>query len=419
MSHYLTHLRCVTCGREFLPGPGHTTCPNCGPLLGTLEVLYDYNAAARKLSRRSLADHRRYDMWRYRPLLPVENSDSIPPLTVGWTPSYRAERLADDLKLGAVWVKDDGRNPTASLKDRASAVAVANALETGAGTVTAASTGNAAASFSAFTAVAGLQTVIFLPRSAPPAKLAQLLVYGANVVQVRGSYDQAFDLCCQVAQKWGWYNRSTAVNPYLGEGKKTAAFELCEQLNWDVPDYVFVGVGDGCILQGLWKGFKEFHILGLINRPPKMIGVQARGASPLVRAWEAGARRTVPAEAQTLADSIAVGKPRDQIKCLQAIRESGGRMIAVEDGEILHAIRQTASTTGIMAEPAGAVALAGVARMAKSGTLGRRDRVAVMVTGNGLKDIDSVRKAADMEPVCVKASLESVEACLNDLTNKA
>jgi len=402
-------LRCVTCGRETPPGPNDTICPDCGPLLGTLDILYDNESVARQLNRSSLAVNRRYDMWRYLPLLPIESPDSIPSLAVGWSPVYRAERLEAELGLGAVWVKDDGRNPTASLKDRASAVAVARAIETGAQAVTAASTGNAAASFSAFTAIAGLRTIIFVPRSAPPAKLAQLLVYGATVIQVCGTYDQAFDLCCQAAAKWGWYNRSTAVNPYLGEGKKTAAFELCEQLNWDVPEYVFVGVGDGCIFQGLWKGFKEFYTLGLIERLPKLIGVQAAGAAPLVRAWKDGAGQTNPVAVHTLADSIAVGMPRDQVKCLQSVRQSGGRLMAVDDEEILQAIRRLAAATGVMAEPAAAAALAGLIKMASGGLLTRRDRTAVMVTGNGLKDIDSVRKAAEVRPVCVKPSLKDLE----------
>jgi len=410
--HNVQILRCITCGRQYEPGASDTTCGDCGPLLGTLEVLYDYERAARSLSKAKLAADRRYDMWRYLPLLPIENADSIPQLMVGWTPVYRSKRLAADLGLKAVWVKDDGRNPTASLKDRASAVAAARALEKGADVVTAASTGNAAASWSAFTAIAGLKTIIFVPQNAPPAKLAQLLIYGATVVQVRGSYDQAFDLCCEAAAKWNWYNRSTAVNPYLGEGKKTAAFELCEQLNWDPPDYVFVGVGDGCIFQGLWKGFKEFFTLGLINRPPKLIGVQAEGAAPLVAAWKARAGQAESVTVSTLADSIAVGTPRDQVKCLRSARESGGGLMAVSDEQILAAIRRMAATTGVMAEPAAAVALAGVSKMVSEGLLTARDSVAVMVTGNGLKDIGSVRKAAANEPLTVEPSLDEVERAL-------
>ena len=402
-------LSCTTCRREYTPAENDTICEDCGPLRGTLEVLYDYETAGRSLNKTALASNGRYDMWRYLPLLPVDDQNNIPNLMVGWTPVYRSERLAADLGLKEVWVKDDGRNPTASLKDRASAVAAARAVEKGAQIVTAASTGNAAASWSAFTAIAGLKTIIFVPQNAPAAKMAQLLIYGATVIQVRGTYDQAFDLSCQAAEKWNWYNRSTAVNPFLGEGKKTAAYELCEQLNWDPPDYVFVGVGDGCIYQGLWKGFKEFFTLGLIKRPPRLIGVQAEGAAPLVRAWEARSDLAESITVNTMADSIAVGTPRDQVKCLKSARESGGGLMAVSDEQIYAAIRHMAASTGVMAEPAGAVALAGAAKMASEGSLTSRDRVAIMVTGNGLKDIASVRTAARSEPVLVEPSLDEVE----------
>jgi len=405
-------LQCVTCGQGYSPAQTDTTCPACGPVRGTLEVLYDYETAARRLTRDSLARDHRFDMWRYQPLLPVSDAENIPPLAVGGSPLYRARRLAEELGLEALWVKDDGRNPSASLKDRASAVAAAKAREKGVRVVTAASTGNAAASWAAFAAVAGLRAVIFVPQHAPPAKLAQLLICGATVLQVHGTYDQAFDLCCEAAAEWGWYNRSTAVNPYLGEGKKTAAFELCEQLDWEPPDYVFVGVGDGCIYQGLWKGFKEFFTLGLIERPPRLIGVQAEGAAPLVKAWQSRAAEAESQAVRTLADSIAVGTPRDQVKCLKAARESGGGMVAVSDSEILQAISQLALTTGVMSEPAGAVGLAGLKRLVSAGTVTSRHRVAVMVTGSGLKDIDNVRRAAVAEPLAVEPSLPEVEKSL-------
>jgi threonine synthase len=408
--YFLTLLRCITCGREFTPQEMAYTCPSCGPLEGTLETLYDYDSVSRHLSRETLSSNNRYDMWRYLPLLPIMDPEKIPDMSVGWTPVYRSPQLENQLELSRVWVKDDGRNPTASLKDRASAVAVVKALEKDARIVTAASSGNAAASWSAFTAISGLKTVIFVPETAPTAKLAQLLLYGAHVFQVKGSYDQAFDLCCQAAAKWGWYNRSTAVNPYLGEGKKTAAFEICEQLDWEVPDYVLVGVGDGCIFQGIWKGFQEFYRLGLIDRQPKMVGVQAEGASPLVKAWQAGFHRVQPTIPKTLADSISVVMPRDQIKCLAAVRESAGTMISVADEDILTAMHNLAGTTGIMAEPAGAAGLAGLQKLVKEGIAKPRECAMILVTGHGLKDIDSVMKAAIHEPIRVDPTLTDVEA---------
>ena len=340
------------------------------------------------------------------------NPDVIPALSVGWTPLYPSPSLEEKWGLSEVWIKDDGRNPTASFKDRASSVAVVKALEKKVQTVTAASTGNAASSWSAFTALAGLPTYIFVPKSAPKAKLTQLLLYGANVLQVDGTYDDAFDLCCQAAEKWGWYNRSTAINPYLGEGKKTGALEICEQLQWNVPDYVFVAVGDGCILQGTWKGFKDFHAAGLIDRLPKLVGVQAAGSAPLVKAWESGQPVCEPMVPETVADSISVGVPRDQVKALRAIRESEGQFIAVSDAEILTAMRNLAHTVGVFAEPAGATAFAGLTKLAETGGCPGQARVVAMITGNGLKDIEGAMKAVTAQPMLVQNSLADVEAAI-------
>lgn len=402
-------LKCVSCGREFLPDRIDYTCPDCGPLLGTLEVIYDYPAIEKILTRKSLAQTREFTHWRYLPLLPIANRQAIQPLSVGWTPIYRSRHMQKEWRVKAIWVKDDGRNPTGSLKDRASSVAIVKALEKGVNTVTAASTGNAASSWSAFTALANLNTIIFVPSHPPRAKLAQLLLFGATVVLVKGTYDDAFDLCSQAAEKWGWYNRSTAINPYLGEGKKTAALEICEQLDWEAPDFVFVPVGDGCILQGMWKGFRDFCQLHLIDRLPKMVGVQAAGSAPLVRAWQAGAMRAEPIQPDTIADSISVGVPRDQIKALRAVRDSGGQFVDVSDAEILSAISILAETTGVLAEPAGAAALAGFINLVQQGICGSNDRVVVMVTGNGLKDIEGVMRAVTREPVEVENSLWDVE----------
>jgi len=407
--NHVVGLRCVTCNSEFRPTEIDYTCPRCGPLLGTLDVQYDFGAICKLLTHASLQRNRNYTHWRYLPLLPIQNVDFVQPLAVGWTPLYHATKLKQEWGLNRLWVKDDTRNPTASYKDRASSVAVVKALEKGVKTVTAASTGNAASSWSAFSRVANLKTIIFVPKNAPRAKVAQVLLYDATVLQVDGTYDDAFDLCCQAAEKWGWYNRSTAINPYLGEGKKTGALEICEQLNWQVPDYVFVPVGDGCILQGVWKGFKEFYELMLIDRLPKIIGVQAEGSSPLVKAWLAGDKQAKPVQAQTVADSISVGIPRDQVKALRAVRESGGQFVAVSDEEILGAISTLARKVGLLAEPAGATGLAGLKKLVDMGVCGERDTAAVFVTGHGLKDIDGVMKAVERTPIAVEKSLEDVE----------
>ncbi len=406
---FLSGLQCVSCGEPFAPERIDYTCPKCGPIQGTLDVVYDYRAVAKQLTHARLAKDRQTTHWRYLPILPVKQPEHIQPLALGWTPIYPAQKLADRWGIRSVWVKDDGRNPSASFKDRASSVAVVKALEKGAKVVTAASTGNAASSWSAFTALAGLETYIFVPATAPKAKLAQLLLYGANVIKVRGTYDEAFDLCCQAAEKWGWYNRSTAINPYLGEGKKTGALEICEQLDWQVPDYVFVSVGDGCILQGTWKGFKDFYEIGLIDRLPKLVGVQAAGSAPLVHAWENGLDRCEPLVPETVADSISVGVPRDQIKALRAVRESGGKFVAVPDAEILSAISTLAREVGVFAEPAGATALAGLKKLAAETALAATDTAVVMVTGNGLKDVEGAMKAVQRQPLVVENSLGEVQ----------
>ncbi|MFQ5653042.1 MAG: threonine synthase [bacterium] len=405
----LLALKCVSCDREYAATELEYTCPSCGPLRGTLDVLYDTRKISRELTRDRLAKDSRANHWRYLPILPISRPEFIQPLAVGWTPIYRASRLESEWGVKAIWIKDDGRNPTASFKDRASAVGVVKALETGAQTVTAASTGNAASSWSAFTALAGLQTIIFVPRSAPKAKLAQLLLYGARVIQVNGTYDEAFDLCCQAAEKWGWYNRCTAINPYLGEGKKTGALEICEQLNWQVPDYVLVSVGDGCILQGTWKGFKDFYEIGLIDKLPKLVGVQAEGSAPLFHAWQQGAKQCTPLVPHTVADSISVGVPRDQIKALRAVRDSGGQFVTVSDAEILAAISTLAKRVGVFAEPAGATAFAGLEKLVAKGACGEHDTAAVMVTGHGLKDVEGAMKAVDARPILVENDLDHVE----------
>jgi len=404
----LTYLQCVTCNKQYEPYEIEYTCPVCGPIKGTLEVQYDYATVKKELTKESLSKNRDFSHWRYLPLLPVDRSELIQPLATGWTPIYPNQRLGQSLGLKSIWIKDDGRNPTGSLKDRASSVGVVKALEKEYKTVTAASTGNAASSWSAFTALTGLETIIFVPLNAPRAKLAQLLLYGSKVLQVKGTYDDAFNLCCKAAEKWGWYNRSTAINPYLGEGKKTAALEVCEQLNWRVPDYVFVSVGDGCIFQGMWKGFKDFYRIGLINKLPKMIGVQAQGSAPLVNAWQRGVETAEPLVPETLADSISVGVPRDQVKALKAARESGGQFIPVSDLQILSAISLLSKGAGVLAEPAGAAAMAGLQKLVQEGRLHSDDSVVVMVTGNGLKDIDGVMKAIYRQPVLVENALEDV-----------
>jgi len=365
------------------------------------------------LTRDAFAKSGHESMWRYLPLLPIESEEHIQPLRVGWTPLHSFPHLAREFKLSSLFVKDDGQNPTASYKDRASSIVVIKAQEKGKSVVTAASTGNAASSLAGFAAATPLETIIFVPKTAPEAKVAQLLVYGARVFLVNGSYDVAYDLASEASEAFGWYNRSAAVNPYLVEGKKTGAIELAEQLDWHPPDVVFVGVGDGSVVSGICKGFAELQLLGWIDRLPQVIGVQAENSAPIARAFAAYDGNDVwfeDIDAHTVADSICVGKPRDVVKAVKSVYANGGRYVTVSDEAILDAIITLARRTGVFAEPAGAAAYAGLLSLVRTGELQGKS-AAVMITGNGLKDISSARKVVG-EPTLIEPTLRALEAHL-------
>jgi threonine synthase len=395
--------KCVECAAEYRIADCENLCPACE---ANLDVLYDYDAIKTHLTKESLARDRNFTMWRYRPLLPIEESAPVPPLTVGWTPIYDCVNLAERYAIKQLLIKDDGRNPTGSFKDRPSALAVVKAREAGATIITTASSGNAGSALAGMCASIGMRSVIFVPASAPIAKLAQLQIYGATVVLVEGTYDQAYDLCIEASLRFGWYQRSTGYNPFTREGKKTAALEIAEQLNWEVPDQIFVSIGDGNIISGLWKGFSDFHRLGFIQKLPQLVGVQSEAAPAIVDAANGdGIARESPAH--TLADSINVGKPRDATMAIRAIKESGGRGVKVSDEEIIAAISTLARETGVFAEPAAAAAYAGFVKACESGGLKSAERVLLMLTGNGLKDIDTARRAVN-EPLRVRPDLEEL-----------
>jgi threonine synthase len=409
---HVTSLKCLICGAEYGPNEIEYVCPKHGDE-GIVDVQYDYELIGQRISPATLADNRDYTIWRYKPLLPVEPDSPTPPLTVGWTPLYKADRLAAGLGLKHVWVKDDGRQPSASFKDRASIVAVVKAQERGAEVITTASTGNAGAALSAMCASVAQKNVIFVPESAPPAKVAQLLVYGSTVVLVRGTYDDAFELCGQAAREFGWFNRNTGYNPYMSEGKKTVSFEICEQLGWDAPDRIFVSVGDGCIIGGVHKGLRDLMALGWIKKMPKIMGVQAAGSAALYDAWrtDISALEMQPIDAHTIADSISAGLPADRIKALAAVRETAGAYIKVTDEEILAAIPTLARGCGVFAEPAAAAAYAGLVTAVEQSLVRPDERIVVLSTGNGLKDIASARKSVG-EPFIVDKDLADVKRVL-------
>ncbi|HXF56039.1 MAG TPA: threonine synthase [Actinomycetota bacterium] len=386
-------LVCVKCDRSYAEGEVLYTCPHCGPT-GILDVRYDYDALAREgFGPERLAADPERTQWRYRDLLPIGDGAEVPPVPVGWTPVFPLPGLARSLGVAELWVKDEGRNPTASFKDRASSVAAVKARELGFDTVCCASTGNAASSLAGFAAQLGLRAFIFVPEVAPEAKVAQLLIFGATVFVVEGSYRDAYELCSRAAAAFGWYNRSAAINPVPVEGKKTAGLEIAEQFGDALPDWVSVSVGDGCTVAGVWKGLKEMRRFGVIDRLPRLLGTQAQGASPLVDAFQRGTESWEVREAHTVADSISVAEPRNGIKALRAVRESGGALLAVSDEEILAAERELAAH-GVFAEPAAAASLAGLRRAREEGLVGPGDRVLCVVTGSGLKDVRAATEAA-------------------------
>ncbi len=409
-------LKCLICGQTYRPDEVDYVCPHHGQE-GILDVQYDYERIGRHFSQGDLLHSTDFTIWRYKPLLPVKADAPVPPLRVGWTPLYRANRLAADLGLQHLWVKNDGDLPTASFKDRASAIAVVKAQEKKAGIITTASTGNAAAALSGLCASVKQPNVIFVPETAPPAKIAQLLVFGSTVMLVQGTYDDAFELCLQAAQTFGWYNRNTGYNPYMTEGKKTVSFEICEQLGWQAPDRIFVSVGDGCIIGGVHKGLKDLLALGWIDRMPKLMGVQAEGSAYLYQAWHNNedVLTKPPIKAQTIADSISAGLPRDRLKAMAAVKETGGAFLTVSDEEILTAIPGLARGCGVFAEPAGAAAFAGLVKAINQGLVNANERIVMINTGSGLKDVASAMKAVEQTgptPFRVAPNLEAVKQVL-------
>lgn len=397
---HVKHARCVRCGKLYEAVPDLTNC-SCG---GILDIVYDYDYIKAHFTKDTLKNRRDNSMWRYRELLPVEEDTPNTPLRVGWSPLYEADALAAQLGIRKLYVKDDGINPTASLKDRASAMAVAKAREAGARVIACSSTGNAASSLAGNAAAAGLKTYIFVPSRAPKGKVAQLMTFGATVISVQGSYEDTFELSKAAIDRWGWYNRNAAINPYLSEGKKTVALEIMEQLDWVVPDYIAISVGDGCTIAGLWKGLKDLYAIGFIDRLPRLISAQAEGCCPLNRAIEAG-EDWRPMEENTLADSIAVGVPRNADKALMAIRESHGLTVNVSDEEIMAAQKLLGRTCGVFGEPAGVTGAAGLKKLCQAGKIPAGATVVSVVTGNGLKDVANAIKSCG-EPISIPGDMD-------------
>lgn len=387
---HVTSLECTECGKTYDPDQVIYTCPEEPGVSGILEVKYDYDVIEERFDAE--LDGNINSQWKYEAFLPVDDNADIVTLNEGGTDLFDAPQLSENLGVD-ILIKDDGRNPTGCFKDRASSIAVTKAKHAGRDVITCASTGNAAASLSGYAARGGLDCRIFVPDDAPSGKLAQPLVYGADVLAVNGSYDEAYDLSVEVTDEYGWYNRNAAINPFQVEGKRTVGHELAEQskVRGEVPDWIVFSMGDGCTIAGAWKGFREFYELGYVDDTPKMLGVQSEGASAIHDAFCEAA--DIEEIADTVADSISVGRPRNTIKACRALRESGGDSILVSDKEILTAETLIGQTEGIFTEPAGAAPVAGVKKAIKEGIIMENETVVVNATGFGLKDTASAKKA--------------------------
>jgi threonine synthase len=415
--------RCSLCGTEYSPAEITYTCPKDG---GNLDVVLDYEALRNKYKPEDILSRNDPSLWRYLPLLPVQEPEggSTPLHAAGGTPVFNLASPASKSGLQNLWLKDESRNPTASFKDRASAIVVARAQEIEAEVVVTASTGNAGAALAGMSAAVGQKAVIFAPKSAPQAKVAQLLIFGAKVILVDGTYDEAFDLTIQCSEEFGWYCRNTGYNPFTAEGKKTAAFEIWEwwqdaHARWHQefgqeldhpPLTVFVSVGDGNIISGLHKGFKDLYQLGWLPRIPRLIGVQAEGSAAISNAFHGNTETITSVSARTIADSISVDLPRDGVRALRAAKETGGTYVNVSDEEILKAIAEL-GRAGIFVEPAGAAAYAGLVKAAATGVVGSEDPILVLNTGSGLKDVRAAMSAVQSAPV-IEPTLKAVKRLL-------
>ena len=411
---FVTALKCSRCGSKYHLDDGKCLCDRGD--LGRLDIYYDYGAISRVLGREELAK-RTPGLWKYSEILPLKDPSHAVSLGEGNTPLLKAGRLAKKLGLKHLYLKDETGNPTGSFKDRSMAVGVSRAVELGAKAVVTASSGNAAASLAAYSAKAGLKCYAFVLEIASSQKVSQLLLYGAKVVKVRGleeGEDPTVKMLQLALENYGWYPCPSfgPFNPYQVEGPKTVSYEIVEQLNWHVPNWVFVPVGSACLLTGVWKGFRDFLDLGLIEKMPRLAAVQSAGNAPFVRAFSEGKG---PFEIEpwkkpdTVASGLADPFPWDGDAGLKALKETKGVAEAVPDELILEGERLLASHEGVFAEPSGATGLAGLMSLTNQGVIDPSDEVVVLVTGSGLKDPYVVKKMFE-EPPTVKPTLEALRA---------
>ena len=409
-----TTLRCRECGREYPIAPVYT-CEWC---FGPLEATYDYDAIRGAISRESIAAGPA-SIWRYGPLLPV-SAPAGSALNAGWTPLVRADRLAAELGLGELWIKDDTRNPTNSFKDRVVAVALGKALDFGFKTAACASTGNLANAVAAAAARTGLESFVFVPSDLESGKILTTAVYGGNVVAIDGNYDDVNRLCAELAAEFPWAFVNVNVRPFYAEGSKTLAYETAEQLGWQTPDHVVVPIASGSLLTKIHKGFHELHTVGLLDEAPavRVSGAQALGCSPVATAFADGVDDVHPVRPSTIAKSLAIGNPADGYYALDVIRKTGGACGSVTDDEVVEGMRLLARTEGIFGETAAGVTIATLAKLAREGVVRRDERVVAYVTGHGLKTLDAIAPHVSVTTT-IPPRLDAFRAAFPELTQEA
>ena len=405
----MIHQACIACGEKYGADEILYSCRRCGDLL---EVKYDYDVMEEKL-KKSDWQSLPLSVWRYKDFMPIKVSSKIVSLNEGGTGLHSCQRLANLLGVKQLYVKNEGENPTGSFKDRGMTVGVTKAVELNMKTVICASTGNTSASLAAYAAKAGLQCIVLIPSGKIAyGKLAQAMVYGAKIVQIRGNFDQALKMVLELSEKHREIYLLNSINPYRLEGQRSLAYEICDQLNREAPDRVILPVGNAGNISAMWKGFTEFHKLGLINKLPKMTGIQAEGAAPIAQAIKKGSNEIVPIDQpETIATAIRIGAPVSWKKAIRAIGESKGTAETVTDEEILEAQKMLARSEGLFVEPASASSIAGLKKLFESGKIDEDEVVVCVTTGHGLKDPDIIMKISE-KPFEVDAEMVSIEKLL-------
>jgi threonine synthase len=405
----MAYQKCINCGSEYSIDEIVYFCKKCGDLL---EIKYDRSELAGALKKSQWRDAP-LSVWRYRDFMPISDPSKIVSLNEGGTGLHLCKRLAKHLGIRQLYVKNEGENPTGSFKDRGMTVGVTKALELGVKSVICASTGNTSASLAAYAAKAGLLCAVLIPSGKIAyGKLSQAMIYGAKVIQVRGNFDESLDIVLKLSEKHRSIYLLNSINPFRIEGQKSLGYEICDQLNQDAPDRIVVPVGNAGNISAIWKGFTEFHELGVVKSLPKMTGIQAAGSAPIAQAIKNGMDTIVPVAApETVATAIRIGAPVSWKKAMNAIRESHGTAETVTDAEILDAQKTLARVEGLFVEPASASSIAGLKKLRENGEIDKDERVVCVTTGHGLKDPDTAVKMSE-KPVEVDAEIAAIEEAL-------